>query len=100
MRQLLIKSLISNLFLKRKILGIEKVYKYDPAIEALILETKPHIDVAREINIHPKTLTRWCRRDNIFIKGKLIDPYHLRLIYQTYGKPNKLIPDEKSGNKT
>jgi hypothetical protein len=51
------------------------------------LKAKTRQEIAIEYAISVKTLNRWFKRENIKIPQGLIDPYHQRIIYETFGIP-------------
>ncbi len=65
------------------------VMNIDPKIDDLILAPKYRNIVARDYGISIRTLNRWFERENFDIPRGLIDPAHLRLIYKTFGIPQR-----------
>jgi len=61
-----------------------------PVMENLILKAKNRQEVAEEYGISVRTLNRWFKKANLEIPSGLIDPYHLRIIYETFGIPKNL----------
>jgi len=59
-------------------------------MDTLILKTKTRKEVAEEYGISPRTLIRWFKKANIQTPPGLIDPYHLKIIYTTFGIPRNL----------
>lgn len=51
------------------------------------LKAKTRQQVAVEYSISERTLKRWLIRRNLEIPSGLIDPYHLEIIYHTFGLP-------------
>jgi hypothetical protein len=66
---------------------------FDPAIDALKLSPKTHDEVASEYGFSSKTLNRWFKAKKLNIPRRRIDPYHQKVIYQTFGLPPKLKQD-------
>ena len=66
-------------------------------MDSIILKAKTRQEVALEYGINVRTLHRWLKKSNINLPGGLIDPYHLQMIYHTYGYPGKpkaeLVPE-------
>ena len=73
----------------------ENQTQFDPETENLELRSKTRAEVALEYNISTKTLQKWFKRHNLEIPAGVIDPYHLRLIYQACGIPAGLIRNQK-----
>jgi len=65
------------------------VMNIDPKIDDLSLKRKYRNEVAKEYGISIRTLNRWFERENINIPRGFIDPAHLRLIYKTFGIPQR-----------
>ena len=62
----------------------------DANIDALTPNPKYRYEVADEYGISVRTLNRWIDRANLDIPNGLIDPYHLKIIYKTFGTPKNL----------
>lgn len=58
-------------------------------MESLFLRAKSRQEVADEYGIGVKTLNRWFKKANIKITRGLLDPYHLQIIYNTFGVPKR-----------
>jgi len=56
-------------------------------MESLHLKAKSRQEVAEEYDICVKTLFRWFKKANLKIPLGLIDPFHLKVIYETFGVP-------------
>lgn len=54
-------------------------------MEVLIFKAKTRAEVAYEFNICFKTLNRWLKRADIVLPSGLIKPFHLQIIYETFG---------------
>lgn len=59
-------------------------------MEYLILKAKTRQEVAMETGNSEKTLSRWLKKSDINIPSGLIAPFHLRIIYATYGVPGQV----------
>ena len=55
--------------------------------EALAYKAKSRKEVTIEYGISDRTLYRWFKKANLYIPPGLIDPYHLQIIYETFGDP-------------
>ncbi len=64
--------------------------KIDRKIENLNLGPRYRNEVAKEYGISSRTLNRWIKRAGLDIPKGLIDPYHLKIIYKTFGIPKHL----------
>jgi hypothetical protein len=62
----------------------------DAYIGSLKLQTKLRKEVAWDYGISARTLNRWFRKTRLNIPNGLIDPYHLKIIYDTFGFPKKV----------
>jgi DNA invertase Pin-like site-specific DNA recombinase len=56
-------------------------------MDSLTFIAKTRIELAIEYGISVKTFSRWIRKAKIELPSGLIDPYHLRIIYGTFGIP-------------
>jgi len=54
---------------------------------------KTRQEIANEYAISVRTLNRWIKRANLCIPKGLVDPYHLTIIYKTFGVPKKANED-------
>lgn len=59
-------------------------------METLNLQAKTRQELALEYGIDVKTLKRWFEKGHFDIPPGKIDPYHLRIIYKTFGIPNNI----------
>ncbi|MFH0843828.1 MAG: helix-turn-helix domain-containing protein [Bacteroidota bacterium] len=59
-------------------------------MEPILLKSKTRTEVAMEYGISVRTLYRWIRKVKIKISYGLIDPLHLKMIYDNYGDPEDL----------
>ena len=59
-------------------------------MDTLILKAKTREEVAIEYGIKARTLYRWLKKADIKLPGGLIKPFHLQIIYNTFGIPEKL----------
>lgn len=50
-----------------------------------MLQTKTRKEIARELGIHPKTLTRWIKNNNVDISTGLLTPIEQQKIYAAFG---------------
>jgi transcriptional regulator with XRE-family HTH domain len=55
---------------------------------SMISKAKTRKEVAGEFGISEKTLSRWLKKSNLNIPSGLINPFHLRIIYGTFGVPD------------
>ncbi len=55
---------------------------------------KTREEMAGEFNIHPRTLSRWLKRDGIELDARILTPKCQEIIYRQYGNPNK---EERDG---
>jgi hypothetical protein len=53
------------------------------------LITKRRKEISEEYEISVRTLNRWFKKANLEIPNGLIDPYHLKIIYKTFGVPKR-----------
>jgi DNA invertase Pin-like site-specific DNA recombinase len=58
-------------------------------MEELTLKAKTREEVANEYDISVRTLYRWLRIANIILPAGLIKPFHLQIIYDTFGTPSR-----------
>jgi AraC-like DNA-binding protein len=56
-------------------------------MDTKILKAKTRKEVAEEYSISPRTLARWFKKANLQTPPGLIDPYHIKIIYKTFGVP-------------
>ena len=54
----------------------------------MFLKTKTRKEIALEFGISEKTLGRWFKKSNLNIPSGLINPFHLGIIYETFGVPD------------
>jgi DNA invertase Pin-like site-specific DNA recombinase len=59
-------------------------------MENKVSKVKSRKELANEYGISTKTLYRWFKRNRINIPPGLIDPYHLDIIYKSFGNPKHL----------
>ena len=59
-------------------------------MDKIIIKAKTRQEIANEYGISTRTFTRWIKKAEIKLTAGLIDPYHLELIYQKFGYPEKL----------
>jgi hypothetical protein len=59
-------------------------------MDTKILKAKTRKEVAEEYGISPRTLVCWFNKANLQTPPGLIDPYHLEIIYKTFGVPKNL----------
>ncbi|MBN1183729.1 MAG: helix-turn-helix domain-containing protein [Bacteroidales bacterium] len=62
----------------------------DINLDSLILKAKLRNEIAEEYGISRRTLSRWFKKARLNIPSGLIDPYHLTIIYRTFGFPTNL----------
>jgi hypothetical protein len=55
---------------------------------SMFLKAKTRKEVALEFGISEKTLGRWIKKSNLSIPSGLINPFHLDIIYETFGVPD------------
>jgi DNA invertase Pin-like site-specific DNA recombinase len=58
-------------------------------METVTFKAKSRAEVAEEYGINVKTLYRWIKKSNIILPKGLITPFHLQLIYNTFGIPGR-----------
>jgi hypothetical protein len=56
----------------------------------LDLKARTRAEVADEYGINVRTFYRWLKKANIEPPKGLIKPFHLQIIYDTFGCPSKL----------
>jgi DNA invertase Pin-like site-specific DNA recombinase len=59
-------------------------------MDTKILRAVTRKEIAEEYGISPRTLVRWFKKTNVQMPSGLIDPYHLKIIYKTFGVPQKI----------
>lgn len=59
-------------------------------IDYLSFKAKSRQEIAYEYGISVKTLYRWFIRAKLDIPNGLIDPYHVAIIYETFGIPSNI----------
>lgn len=59
-------------------------------LDELTSKAKTRQQVADEYGITVKTLNRWFERERLNIPPGLIDPFHLGIIYETFGVPKRI----------
>ena len=59
----------------------------NPLMESSTLRARSRNEVAEEYGISVKTLKRWFKKADLIIPSGLIDPLHLKIIYQAFGTP-------------
>lgn len=56
-------------------------------MKSIILTAKTRQEIANDYGISIKTLNRWIKKAKLDLPSGLIDPLHLRIIYETFGIP-------------
>ena len=58
-------------------------------METITFKAKSRAEVAEEYGINVRTLFRCVKKANIVLPKGLITPFHLQLIYNTFGLPTQ-----------
>lgn len=61
----------------------------------MIQPTKTRAEFAAEYNVKPRTFRRWLKKANIELPSGYITPKYQRLIYDTFGMPEKKPKQEE-----
>jgi hypothetical protein len=61
-----------------------------PSMGTILIKAKTRTELSVEYGISLKPLKRWFKREKLNIPNGLIDPFHPRIIYETFGVPQNM----------